>query len=145
VLSVGGNDVLKHWGVLRMSAETNAGALMEWAGRVSVFEDEYRSAVEAMLSPGRTTAVCTIYNGRLDSVRAEPARMALRLFNDAVLRVAFAHHLRVIDLRLVCADPSDYATPIEPSGAGGLKIARAIAAATGAAGAPRDETRVFVG
>jgi hypothetical protein len=144
VLSVGGNDVLRHWGVLRMPAATNADALMEWAGRVAVFETEYRGAVAAARASGRMTTVCTIYNGRLDSVRAEPARLALRLFNDAVLRVAFAHRLRVIDLRLVCADASDYATPIEPSGAGGLKIATAIAAATGASGVA-EWTRVFGG
>lgn len=144
VLSAGGNDVLRHWGVLRMPAATNADALMEWAGRVDVFENEYRGAVTAALALGRMTAVCTIYNGRLDSVRAEPARLALRLFNDAVLRVAFAHRLRVIDLRLVCAEPSDYATPIEPSGAGGWKIAKAVAAVAGVLGPP-EGTWVFGG
>jgi hypothetical protein len=143
VLSVGGNDVLRHWGVLRMPAATNADALMQWAGRVAGFEDEYRAVVTGTLAVNRATTVCTIYNGRLDSVRAEPARLALRLFNDAVLRVAFAHRLRVIDLRLVCGDSSDYATPIEPSGAGGLKIAAAIAAATGASGSAADGSWVF--
>jgi hypothetical protein len=144
VLSSGGNDVLKHWGVLRMPAATNADALMEWAARVAAFEREYREAVAAALAAGRMTTVCTIYNGRLDSVRAEPARLALRLFNDAILRVAFGQRLRVIDLRLVCPDASDYATPIEPSGAGGLKIATAIAAATGATDGA-EGTRVFGG
>jgi hypothetical protein len=143
VLSVGGNDVLRHWSVLKMPAATNADALMEWAGRVAVFEEEYRRVVTATLAVNRLTTVCTIYNGRLDSVRAEPARLALRLFNDAVLRVAFGHRLRVIDLRLVCGDSSDYATPIEPSGAGGLKIATAIAAATGASGSAADGSWVF--
>jgi hypothetical protein len=145
VLSVGGNDVLKHWGVLRMPAATNADALMEWASRVAAFEDGYRELVTGALTLSRPMTVCTIYNGRLESVRAEPARLALRLFNDAVLRVAFAHHLSVIDLRLVCDDPSDYATPIEPSGAGGLKIATAIAAATGASGASAEGAWVFGG
>lgn len=145
VLSLGGNDALQHWGVLRMPAATNADALMEWARRVAAFEEAYRAVVADVLALGRVTTVCTIYNGRLDSVRAEPARMALRLFNDAVLRVAFAHQLRVIDLRLVCADPADYATAIEPSGAGGLKIAQAIAAVTAAAGASSPGAMVFGG
>ncbi len=55
------------------------------------------------------------------------------MFNDVILRVAFEHHLPVIDLRLVCNEPVDYANPIEPSGRGGRKIAGAIARAIGAA------------
>jgi hypothetical protein len=53
------------------------------------------------------------------------------LFNDVIVRVAVEHHASVIDLRLVCNESADYANPIEPSGPGGLKIARAIARATG--------------
>lgn len=39
---------------------------------------------------------------------------------------AVLHGLPLIDLRLVCDDPADYANPIEPSEAGGRKIAAAI-------------------
>jgi hypothetical protein len=53
------------------------------------------------------------------------------MFNDVILRAAFQQSLAVIDLRLICSEPSDYANPIEPSGSGGAKIARAIAAALG--------------
>ena len=60
------------------------------------------------------------------------ARIGLRTFNDVILRVAFENRLAVIDLRLVCSEPADYANPIEPSGGGGLKIATAIARAAGA-------------
>ena len=38
----------------------------------------------------------------------------------------------VIDLRLVCTRPSDYANPIEPFGSGGERIVVAILAAIGA-------------
>ena len=34
----------------------------------------------------------------------------------------------LVDLRLVCTEAADYANPIEPSTAGGAKIARAVAA-----------------
>jgi hypothetical protein len=51
----------------------------------------------------------------------------LTVFNDAILRVAFENALSVIDLRLICNTPSDYANPIEPSSLGGAKIAAAIA------------------
>ena len=40
---------------------------------------------------------------------------------------AFARDLTLIDLRLICESDSDFANPIEPSIAGGAKIARAIA------------------
>jgi hypothetical protein len=54
------------------------------------------------------------------------ARIALVIFNDAILRVAFELGIDVVDLRLVCPEPGDYANAIEPSGSGGDKIARAI-------------------
>ena len=59
------------------------------------------------------------------------ASTALTVFNDAILRAAIETRAAVIDLRLVCAEPGDYAavSPIEPSVAGGAKIAAAIARA----------------
>jgi len=52
--------------------------------------------------------------------------VALMVFNDVILRVAIKFAMAVIDLRFVCTSPEDYANPIEPSSAGGAKIARAI-------------------
>ena len=51
----------------------------------------------------------------------------LLVFNDSILRAAFAAGVPVIDLRLVCTSATDYANEIEPSVAGGAKIADAIA------------------
>ena len=68
------------------------------------------------------------------------ARVALMTFNDVILRAAFEHGVDVIDLRLICTQDEDYANPIEPSGSGGLKIAKAIAHAVtlpGSAGSSR--------
>ncbi|RLM52801.1 SGNH/GDSL hydrolase family protein, partial [Halobellus sp. Atlit-31R] len=55
-------------------------------------------------------------------------RAALAPFNDVILREAVLRHLPVLDLRLVCAQASDFASvsPIEPSAQGGGKIAAAI-------------------
>jgi hypothetical protein len=63
-------------------------------------------------------------------------------FNDAILRVAFECHLPVVDLRLVCVEPADYANPLEPSSHGAEKIATAIAAALGFAPIPA-VSRIF--
>jgi len=49
------------------------------------------------------------------------------LFNDAIVREASLKLLPVLDLRRVCDDALDFANPIEPSAAGGRKIAVAIA------------------
>jgi hypothetical protein len=69
---------------------------------------------------------------------------ALTLFNDAILRAAFARGLPLIDLRLVCDDDADYANPIEPSSQGGEKIVRAIARLLAEHDFSRRHTEVFV-
>jgi hypothetical protein len=80
------------------------------------------------------------------AVLAEPwavtraARVALTPFNDAILRFAFECGLTAIDLRLVSSNTADYANPIEPSGRGGLKTARAIVHAVGARAGPPPAT-----
>ena len=99
--------------------------------RARRFERTYRAAIDATLALRRNTTVCTIYNGNLSGAKAPPARVGLMAFNDVILRVAFEHRLSVIDLRLVCTGPEDYANPIEPSGRGGRKIAAAIARSLG--------------
>ena len=52
---------------------------------------------------------------------------ALTVFNDCIVRAAFAHGLPLLDLRLICTEAGDYANSIEPSAQGGEKIARTIA------------------
>jgi len=51
--------------------------------------------------------------------------VALMTFNDVILRCGIERGLSIIDLRLICNEKSDYTNPIEPSGSGGLKIAKA--------------------
>jgi hypothetical protein len=69
----------------------------------------------------------------------------LTLFNDAILREAFARGLAVIDLRLVCSDPADFANAIEPSTLGGSKIAAEIAALVTEGPTARRGSRIFAG
>ena len=51
----------------------------------------------------------------LDPAFQRRASTALNAFNDVILRAAFETGTPLIDLRLVCSDPGDYANPIEPS------------------------------
>jgi hypothetical protein len=133
VVSIGGNDALHYLDLLDAPATSTADALRRFGTAVGRFEADYRSAVRPVIDRRLPVTICTIYNGAFeDPDQAARARVALMLFNDVILRVAFEHHASVIDLRLVCSERADYANPIEPSGHGGMKIARAIARATGA-------------
>jgi lysophospholipase L1-like esterase len=132
VVSIGGNDAMGSLDLLEAPATSTADALRLFGERVASFETDYRSAVQPVLDRGLPATLCTIYNGAFeDPDYARRARVALMMFNDVILRVAFEHHASVIDLRLVCSESTDYANPIEPSGQGGMKIAKAIARATG--------------
>jgi hypothetical protein len=130
VLSVGGNDALMRQGLLQAPAGSTAEALLLLSDAVESFEAAYRKTVDACLSHRLPLVVCTVYNGNFDDARYRRlTRTAIALFNDAILRTALDHRLKVIELRSVCVRPEDYANPIEPSSVGAAKIARAIALA----------------
>src|SRR5262249_50189900 len=122
VVSIGGNDALLNSDLLNTPVTSTAEALSLFGERIRRFEQEHKRAIDSVLSLGRETAICTIYNGNLDEPEAGLARIALMLFNDVILRCGFERQLSIIDLRFVCSDRADYANPIEPSGSGGLKI-----------------------
>ena len=142
VVSMGGNDALANSDLLDTPVRSTAEALRLFGVRSERFEKSYRMALDAVLRVRRPTTVCTIYNGNLPAAQAGVARVGLTVFNDVILRVAFERGLPVIDLRLVCSAPSDYANSIEPSGAGGAKIARAIMQTVKGTGGARPVARV---
>jgi hypothetical protein len=128
VVSIGGNDALGHIDLLGRPARSSAEVLAAFAGAAESFERRYRRAVASVLGRGAPVTLCTIYNGNFPEAGFQRlASTALTVFNDAILRIAFEHALAVIDLRLVCNEPDDYANPIEPSSHGGAKIAKSIA------------------
>jgi hypothetical protein len=127
ILSVGGNDALMNSGILYAPASSTSQALAGLAEVSQRFEEKYRRVVEACIGLRLPLAICTIYNGNFpDPEYQRVISTALMVFNDVILRVGIEFHLAVIDLRLVCNSPADYANPIEPSSQGGAKIARAI-------------------
>ena len=143
VISIGGNDVMQNLDVLRLRVKSSADALLGLGKRVQGFERGYRAAIDRVRRLGQPATICTIYNGNLSGQEGAAARVALMGFNDVILRVAFEAELQVIDLRLVCNEPADYADPIEPSSHGGEKIARAIVAALGLTEQTGEHSRVF--
>jgi hypothetical protein len=132
VVAIGGNDALQNIDLLSLRVTSSAQALEIFADRLAAFENAYRTAIHSVVALGRKTAVCTVYNGALEKDRADAARVGLALFNDVILRTAVDLRLDALELRSICAEPGDYANPIEPSGQGGLKIARAITRLVGA-------------
>jgi hypothetical protein len=127
VVAVGGNDALQCSDLLSLRVASIAEALRILADRVAQFEASYRAALRAVVELNFKTCVCTIYNGAFDPERATIVRAALALFNDVIIRTAIDFRLDLLDLRSVCIEPADYATPIEPSGRGGRAIAMAVA------------------
>ena len=143
VITIGGNDVLASMELMRSPARSVADALLKLGDRAGRFERAYRTMIGRVRRLGLTTTVCTIYNGNLSRDEAAVARVGLTAFNDVILRVAFEASFRVIDLRLVCSEASDYANPIEPSSAGGEKIARAILASLELTRRPMEHSKVY--
>lgn len=127
ILSAGGNDVLGEVGVLGKPVGTvgeEVGLLADIRDR---FGADYGRLLRAIGALGVPAAVCTIYEPRFrDAGLRREATAALGLFNDVILRAARGAGLPVVDLRALCTSEADYATPVEPSSAGGARIAGAI-------------------
>jgi hypothetical protein len=126
VLSAGGNDALGHGGLLDRRVSSSAEVLAALADATEAFAKRYTRLVDRLLALGHPLTLCTIYEGNLGVPVQRLASVALAAFDDRILRVAASRGLPVVELRLICTDPADYANPIEPSVAGGAKIAAAI-------------------
>ena len=123
VLSVGGNDALGSLDRLKLPATSVMQGLVELSHRQRAFKESYRSLLATLQERHLPVVVCTIYDG----VPGLPVELhtALSLFNDVILTEAIRHGLTVLDLRAVLTETADYSavSPIEPSAAGGEKLA----------------------
>jgi hypothetical protein len=127
VVSAGGNDALHRSDFLTAPARSAAEALLGLADIADEFERGYLTMLAGVLARGLPTAICTVYYPRFpEAALQRMAVAALTVFNDCIIRAAFAHGLPLLDLRAICTEEGDYANPIEPSARGGEKIARAI-------------------
>ncbi len=126
-ISVGGNDALGEMGILQMRASYATEVFSELSSVAARFEERYKGMLEEVLELNIPTAICTIYYPRYPDERMQKVAVAaLASFNDVIIRQAILTGVPLIDLRYVCDDDGDYANPIEPSVAGGAKIARTI-------------------
>ena len=134
VVSTGGNDALAQQDLLWQSAATAAHALSRFGEPLQALEADCRRLLDGVRATRLPALCCTIYNGWMDDSARRVVSLALSLFNDVLFRLALEYDIPVLDLRRVCTMACDYANPIEPSGSGGEKIARAIVRALGIAG-----------
>jgi hypothetical protein len=127
VLSVGGNDALGATWMLAERAGTVRDALGVVADALGKFRSAYAAMLAKVLALGKPTAVCTVYDS-IPNLLGPAEFAALSGFNDTITRAAAGIGIPLIDLRVLCIDPGDYSplSPIEPSVAGGAKIADAI-------------------
>ena len=145
VVSTGGNDALTHAGILDESAQSSAEVLEKLAHISKQFEVDYHRMLTAVCRRHLPTAVCTIYNPRFpDPLVQRLAVTALCIFNDGILREAIRAGVPVLDLRFICNEDTHYANPIEPSAAGGARIAQAIARLIAEHNFQRRHTEVFI-
>jgi hypothetical protein len=127
VISAGGNDALGASDILFESVRTVAEAMVKLSAIREQFSAEYAAMLDIAMKRELPTTVCTIYRGQADDeLQQRVNETALSIFNDVITREAFERRLPVIDLRLICNEPDDYANPIGPSSKGGEKIAAAI-------------------
>ena len=127
VLSAGGNDVVKHLGILDRRNTTSADLLEELLRIADNFEQSYEPVARSVAARAARTILCTIYDVQLDPPEeAQRVRVPLAILNDRIIRVAGRLNLEVLELRSICTDPQDFVMQIEPSAQGAAKLARAI-------------------
>jgi lysophospholipase L1-like esterase len=127
-LSAGGNDALSLSYLLEEPVRSAGEAFGLFTEPLARFSAAYRELLSRLRADGRPLCVCTIYEGSFPAHIARQTSTAVRLFNDEIQRLAAAHTAKVIELRSICTEPSDFVNQIEPSGSGGRKIAEALAA-----------------
>jgi hypothetical protein len=143
-VSAGGNNAILNADVLRLRVSSSAEVFDRLADLARTFESRYREMLQAVMSLNKPTAVCTIYYPRMrDEFAQKIAVAALATFNDVIIKQAVLAGVPLIDLRLTCGEDSDYANEIEPSEAGGGKVAEAILRVVGEHDFERRRTEVF--
>ena len=127
IASIGGNDGLSKADILQRKVRSVGEAVDQLATLRAEFQQNYQRMLKAVLALNLPLALCTIYDPCFpDPLMQRLTTTALNIFNDCILREAITRGLPVLDLRLICTEPEDYANEIEPGVPGGRKIAAGI-------------------
>ncbi|MEM9213673.1 MAG: SGNH/GDSL hydrolase family protein [Cyanobacteria bacterium P01_F01_bin.150] len=132
IISAGGNNALREAALLMQDPPGDAiASLQRFVEMKALFHHQYRQMLDAVLAKDLAITLCTIYDQcpTQDPYMKQLIYSALPMYNDCIFREAIQAGLPLLDLRVVCNQPEDYAAnaPIEPSVQGGEKIATQIA------------------
>jgi hypothetical protein len=131
-------------GLLQSGAQSVRDALDTLAGAADEFESVFARLIAAAAETGVPTIVCTLVPARyLEPSQQRVAATALAIFNDRVLRRAFAARLSIVELRLVCDEDGDYASETLLSSAGVRKVANVARSALYEISREPGRTRVY--
>jgi hypothetical protein len=125
-ISAGGNDALRHSGILYQGAANVRAVLSQLADVQDGFRRDVRAMLIAAVAKRLPTIVCTIYDA-IPGLGREAAS-ALSIFNDVIVQEAARQGVSILDLRLIATEARYFSamSPIEPSAAGGQRIAEAL-------------------
>ncbi|KAJ3177960.1 hypothetical protein HDU85_005677 [Gaertneriomyces sp. JEL0708] len=145
-MSAGGNDALGEMGRLQKRVSNVGEALLDLYELRESLRSDYEQVFQNVMAhtPDGRLGLLNIYNPNskatgvpeqhpdITSATIDPREKSLiaglSLFNDVIQAVATKYQRPLIDVRGLFSDAGDYATPIEPSSQGGMKIVRNIVA-----------------
>ena len=142
-VSVGGNDALGMLGAMRKAVSSVAEGFLHFHKIRKEFERMYQAMLSNALTYNLPTTICKIYKPCLSHRNAirilshsesnlnsdqqqKVANTALPIINSIISKEAIKAGLPVMDLEIIFNDVADYANDIEPSAAGGMKMAKII-------------------
>lgn len=144
VISVEGAWAIETSGLLQGGVQTIRDALETFAAAADEFERIFAVLIAAALETGLPTAVCTLVPSRFaGSGQQRVAATALAIFNDRIVRHAFAARLPIVDLRMVCDEDADYASETLLSRGGVRKVANVVRAALYEISVSERRTRIY--
>ena len=128
-LSIGGNDLLKRFDILRSQERKLPTEVLEQLhSEVGAFQKRHN---EILSSFSERALVSTIYNPVFSKDPdlkpfQNAAEMAIAIFNDAIQQNVRRFGFDLLELREISTEEDDFANPIEPSDRGGAKLAKEI-------------------
>jgi len=143
-IALDGGWAIETSGLLKGGAKSIHGALETLASAADEFESVFTRLIEAALEAGLPTIVCTLVPARhLELSQQQVAATALAIFNDRILKRAFAAGLSIVELRLVCDEDGDYASETLLSRSGVRKVANVARSALYEISREPGRTRVY--
>jgi hypothetical protein len=143
-ICIDGGWAIEASGLLRGGAQSIRDALDALASAADEFESIFVRLVGAATETGLPTIVCTLVPARyVEPFQQRVAATALAIFNDRILRGAFAARLSIVELRLVCDEDGDYASETLLSRSGVRKVANVARSALYEISRDPGRTRVY--